>query len=62
MSVAVSDFTANNSCPKYDPTDPANGQKQIYVQLVLSLALGLTAFFGFCVSLVVVKQWSAANY
>ncbi|KAJ5032320.1 uncharacterized protein L3040_008927 [Drepanopeziza brunnea f. sp. 'multigermtubi'] len=39
---------AAKECPKYDPTDPANGQKQIYVQLVLSLALGAAAFLGFC--------------
>lgn len=56
MSVAVNDFVGNKSCPKVDPTDPVNGQKQIYVQLVLSLALGLTAFLGFCVSPVVVKK------
>jgi hypothetical protein len=46
-------FLANNgTCKHVDPTDPkANGQQnQIYVQLVLSLALGLSAFFGFCVS------------
>jgi len=35
-------------CDPTDPTDPNNGQKQIYVQLVLSLALGLSAFLGFC--------------
>ncbi len=38
-------------CDQYDPTDPAKGQGPIYVQLVLSLALGLSDFFGFCVSL-----------
>ncbi|KAF4626135.1 hypothetical protein G7Y89_g12026 [Cudoniella acicularis] len=37
-------------CPnKGDPTDPRNGQQQILVQLVLSLALGISAFFGFCI-------------
>jgi len=35
-------------CTVKDPTDPSNGQKQIYVQLVLSLALGSSAFLGFC--------------
>lgn len=34
-----------------DPTDPRNQQVSIYVQLVLSLALGLSAFVGFSVSL-----------
>ena len=52
MSVAASDFTASKECPTYDPTDPANSNQQINVQLVLSLALGLSAFFGFCVSLI----------
>lgn len=42
---------AVKKCEPYDPTDPANGQKQIYVQLVLSLALGVSAFLGFCVRL-----------
>ncbi len=38
-------------CPTIDPTDPrAHSQGGIYVQLVLSLALGVSAFFGFCVS------------
>src|SRR5882757_5111982 len=43
----------NRTCTHVDPTNPnTNGQQnQIYVQLVLSLALGLSAFFGFCVSL-----------
>lgn len=36
-------------CEKYDPTDPTNGQKDISVQLVLSLALGASAFIAFCV-------------
>lgn len=41
-------LTVAKDCPKYDPTDPANGQKQIYVQLVLSVALGASAFLAFC--------------
>jgi hypothetical protein len=51
MSAASTNFTGNKECPSYDPTDPANSNQQIYVQLVLSLALGLSAFLGFCVSL-----------
>jgi hypothetical protein len=35
-------------CDKYDPTDPRKQQGSIYVQLVLSLALGVSAFVGFC--------------
>jgi len=57
-SYKMSDFRIVEDCPKYDPTDPtdpANGQKQIYVQLVLSLALGVSAFLGFCVSLIVIS-------
>lgn len=37
------------NCTVSDPTDPANGQKDVYVQLVLSLALGVSAFVAFCV-------------
>ncbi|RKF81917.1 Calcium permeable stress-gated cation channel 1 [Golovinomyces cichoracearum] len=37
-----------NECEHYDPFDPHTGQEQIYVQLTLSLALGLSALFGFC--------------
>lgn len=37
-----------NECGHYDPFDPHTGQEQIYVQLTLSLALGLSALFGFC--------------
>ncbi|KAF8851454.1 DUF221-domain-containing protein [Acephala macrosclerotiorum] len=40
---------ASKKCKTYDPTDPKNSQGPIYVQLVLSLALGLSAFFGFCI-------------
>lgn len=29
--------------------DQTRGQRDLYTQLVLSLALGLTAFFAFCV-------------
>ncbi|KAL2072731.1 hypothetical protein VTL71DRAFT_12074 [Oculimacula yallundae] len=39
---------APKKCTVRDPTDPSNGQNQIYVQLVLSLALGMSAFLGFC--------------
>jgi len=35
-------------CEPYNPTDPANSSKDLPVQLVLSLALGLSAFVGFC--------------
>jgi hypothetical protein len=42
-------------CDKYDPTDPRKQQGSIYVQLVLSLALGVSAFVGFCVSLTSAK-------
>jgi hypothetical protein len=48
MSAAMSGFAANKTCESYDPTDPDNSQQDIYVQLVLSLALGFSAFFGFC--------------
>ncbi|PMD39672.1 DUF221-domain-containing protein [Hyaloscypha variabilis F] len=38
----------NRTCQKVDPTKPSVGKDGINVQLVLSLALGLSAFFGFC--------------
>ncbi|KAG9243388.1 hypothetical protein BJ878DRAFT_120110 [Calycina marina] len=42
-------FAASPKCLPYNPSDPKNGQKDIYVQLVLSLALGASAFIGFCI-------------
>ncbi|POS83013.1 hypothetical protein EPUL_004734, partial [Erysiphe pulchra] len=38
----------DKECEHYNPFDPHTGQEQIYVQLTLSLALGLSALFGFC--------------
>ncbi|RDW64203.1 DUF221-domain-containing protein [Coleophoma crateriformis] len=35
-------------CRKVDPTDPTQGQSDTIVQLVIALALGLSAFIGFC--------------
>lgn len=47
----------NRTCRKIDPTNPhATGQNEIYVQLVLSLALGISAFFAFCVGLPRLRQ------
>jgi hypothetical protein len=40
---------AKNCTRGSDPTNPANGQQDISVQAALSLALGVSAFFGFCV-------------
>ncbi len=38
-------------CRGDDITDPSSGgQKDIIVQLVISFALGLSSFIGFCVS------------
>jgi hypothetical protein len=56
----MDDFTAEaaKKCKTYDPTDPKNSSGSIYVQLVLSLALGLSAFFGFCVSLATIADRS----
>ncbi|THV52355.1 hypothetical protein BGAL_0081g00060 [Botrytis galanthina] len=36
-------------CPTYDPTHVEGQQTAIYVQLVLSLTLGVSAFLGFCI-------------
>jgi hypothetical protein len=49
----MDDLSIAKECKRTDPTDPTNNQGQIYVQLVLSLALGISAFFGFCVSALV---------
>lgn len=38
------------NCTTYDPTSVDGQQTAIYVQLVLSLSLGISAFLGFCVS------------
>lgn len=46
----MSDFAINKECKHVDVTDPHNGEKEIYVQLVLALALGISAFVAFCVS------------
>jgi hypothetical protein len=40
----VSISAANKTCEGFDPTSSSD----IKVQVVLSLALGLSAFFGFC--------------
>ncbi|KAJ8069696.1 hypothetical protein OCU04_000121 [Sclerotinia nivalis] len=37
------------NCTAYDPTNVEGQQTAIYVQLVLSLTLGVSAFFGFCI-------------
>lgn len=41
---------SEKNCTAYDPTHIEGQQTAIYVQLVLSLTLGVSAFFGFCVS------------
>lgn len=48
--LALADNSMGKNCTASDPTDPANGQKDVYVQLALSLALGVSAFVAFCVS------------
>lgn len=36
---------------EYDPREEASqGQRDLYTQLIISIALGLTAFIAFCVS------------
>ena len=49
MADLMSGLMVAKKCKSYDPTDPNNGQQNIYVQLVLSLALGISAFLGFCI-------------
>ncbi|PQE12695.1 DUF221 domain-containing protein [Rutstroemia sp. NJR-2017a BBW] len=39
---------AEKDCKSYDPTVP-HGDSDLIVQLVLSLSLGISAFFGFCI-------------
>lgn len=50
-------------CPTYDPTHVEGQQTAIYVQLVLSLTLGVSAFLGFCVSNEenMPNRWNFAN-
>ncbi|TVY75731.1 Calcium permeable stress-gated cation channel [Lachnellula suecica] len=45
---AMANIGAQN-CSSPNPTDPHRGQTDFYVQLVLSLALGISAFTGFCI-------------
>ncbi|RFU31345.1 hypothetical protein B7463_g4994, partial [Scytalidium lignicola] len=45
----MADFSIYETCSKTDPTDPTRGQTQTYVQLVLSSALGISAFLAFCI-------------
>lgn len=44
-------FKALDECKGEDPTNIENGQKDIYVQLVISVALGVSSFIAFCVRL-----------
>ncbi|KAL3417820.1 hypothetical protein PVAG01_10830 [Phlyctema vagabunda] len=45
----MNSFGADKKCSKVNPTDPtAQEPTDIIVQIVLSLALGLSAFLGFC--------------
>jgi hypothetical protein len=46
----MADTNMAENCTASNPTDIASGQKDVYVQLVLSLALGISAFVAFCVS------------
>jgi hypothetical protein len=46
---AMADINMVKNCSTEDPTRP-NTQADVKVQLVLSLALGISAFVGFCVS------------
>lgn len=39
-----------DECRDIDVVSPSAGQKDIYVQLVLSLVLGASSFIAFCVS------------
>ncbi|KAI1003084.1 Calcium permeable stress-gated cation channel 1 [Podosphaera aphanis] len=41
-------YSSTKECKHYDPFDPHSSEEQRYVQPALSLALGLSAFFGFC--------------
>jgi hypothetical protein len=49
MLSTVSTMAPKNCTRESDPTNPANGQQDIVVQAALSLALGVSAFLGFCV-------------
>ena len=42
------DTTTAKECIPQDPTNPHSGEQDIYVQLVLSTVLGVSAFLGFC--------------
>lgn len=48
MSASI--FSPLEDCHGDDAVSPSAGQKDIYVQLVLSLGLGVSSFVAFCVS------------
>jgi hypothetical protein len=48
MSASV--FSSLDECHGDDVISPNASEKDIYVQLVISLALGIASFIAFCVS------------
>ncbi|QSZ35252.1 hypothetical protein DSL72_008121 [Monilinia vaccinii-corymbosi] len=47
-SIMDAPIALEKNCTAYDPTNVDGQQTAIYVQLVLSLSLGISAFLGFC--------------
>jgi hypothetical protein len=45
----MAEYHILNKCEKYDPEAVRTGNKDLPTQLVISLTLGLGAFFSFCV-------------
>lgn len=48
VAAVVSDTPGDGHPPRWD--DQTRGQRDLYTQLVVSLAVGLSAFLAFCVS------------
>lgn len=48
LAASATMLAVPEKCKKRNPTDPGNPQNQVYVQLVLSLLLGVAAFLAFC--------------
>ena len=43
------------------PSDPTQGQRDLYTQLVISSLLGISAFLSFCVSCDLTLSWGVIS-
>lgn len=57
-TLAVASAVATNNPGRSDPRwdDQTRGQRDLYTQFVISVALGLSAFLSFCVCRLLIKS------